>query len=125
MASIEPQLWVGSPAQAVRFYVEALGAEVLLQSGAGEDVVVRLDVDGARFWVARADATLRRRSPEPSTGATGRVLLVVDDPSRVVASLAAAGAVVTADVDEEHGWLAGRVVDPFGHEWEIGRHLGD
>jgi PhnB protein len=27
-------------------------------------------------------------------------------------------------VTEEHGWQLGSVVDPFGHEWEIGRPLG-
>ena len=26
-------------------------------------------------------------------------------------------------VVEEHGWRLGRVVDPFGHHWEIGRPL--
>jgi PhnB protein len=23
-------------------------------------------------------------------------------------------------VSDEHGWRIGRIVDPFGHEWEIG-----
>jgi PhnB protein len=23
-------------------------------------------------------------------------------------------------VSNEHGWRLGRIVDPFGHEWEIG-----
>jgi PhnB protein len=23
-------------------------------------------------------------------------------------------------VSEEHGWRVGRLVDPFGHHWEIG-----
>ena len=27
-------------------------------------------------------------------------------------------------VGEQHGWLLGRVVDPFGHHWEVGRPLG-
>jgi PhnB protein len=26
-------------------------------------------------------------------------------------------------VQEEHGWRLGRIVDPFGHEWEIGTPL--
>ncbi|MHA3701045.1 VOC family protein [Jatrophihabitans sp. YIM 134969] len=125
MAAIEPELWVDDPPRAVRFFADALGARVLLQVGDGLDVVARLDVDGARFWVARADAELGRRAPGGAGGATGRVLLVVDDPRSVVDALAAAGATVTADVAEEHGWLAGRVVDPFGHEWEIGHHLGE
>ena len=35
-----------------------------------------------------------------------------------------AGAVAVAPVADEHGWRLGRLVDPFGHEWEIGRPLG-
>jgi PhnB protein len=26
-------------------------------------------------------------------------------------------------VDQPYGWRIGRVVDPFGHHWEIGRPL--
>jgi PhnB protein len=26
-------------------------------------------------------------------------------------------------VGEEHGWRIGRIRDPFGHEWEVGRPL--
>jgi PhnB protein len=36
----------------------------------------------------------------------------------------AAGATITAPVADEHGWRLGRIVDPFGHEWEIGHPLG-
>jgi PhnB protein len=27
-------------------------------------------------------------------------------------------------VTEEYGWRLGRIEDPFGHHWEIGRPLG-
>ncbi|MGH9103851.1 MAG: hypothetical protein ACRDYD_12850 [Acidimicrobiales bacterium] len=33
----------------------------------------------------------------------------------------AAGALDVCPVEGAHGWLVGRVVDPFGHHWEIGR----
>ncbi|HRC11556.1 MAG TPA: VOC family protein [Dermatophilaceae bacterium] len=125
MASIEPELWVERAASAARFYSDAFGATVVFQVGEGEDVVTRLDVDGARFWVAAADSRIRRRAPDEFQGATGRVLLVLPDPAAVVVAAEAAGATATAEVTEEHGWLLGRIVDPFGHEWEIGRHLAD
>jgi PhnB protein len=124
VASIEPELWVDRPRAAIEFYTRAFGAEVVLEAGEGDDVVARLDADGARFWVAGADPDLGRRVPGEAAGATGRVLLVVSDPARVVAAARAAGATVTSEVEEEHGWVLGRVVDPFGHEWEIGHHRG-
>jgi PhnB protein len=49
------------------------------------------------------------------------MLLVVDDPPAVVQRALDAGATELAPVAVEHGWQLGRVVDPFGHEWEIGR----
>ena len=52
------------------------------------------------------------------------MLLVVDDPDTVTARAVRAGAKETSPVDDEHGWRLGRIVDPFGHEWEIGKPLG-
>jgi PhnB protein len=40
-----------------------------------------------------------------------------------VARAVAEGATEAGPVGDDHGWRLGRVVDPFGHEWEIGREL--
>ena len=122
MASVQPELWVDRAASAVSFYCEALGAKVLMQVGEGEDVVAQLDVDGAIFWVGTAEASMGRHSPRAVEGCTGRTLLVVEDPDSLHARLVTAGATNTSPMADEHGWRVGRVVDPFGHEWEIGRH---
>ncbi|MDR0360774.1 MAG: hypothetical protein LBJ87_15095 [bacterium] len=50
-------------------------------------------------------------------------MLVVDDPDTVFQTAVAAGATPTAPPGDEHGWHLGRLVDPFGQEWEIGRPL--
>jgi PhnB protein len=125
VASIEPELWVDNPAEAVAFYEAALGASVLHRVGPGDDIVAQLAVGNARFWVAGAAPEMRRLSPRAANGATGRTLLVVDDPDAVVAAAIAAGATELAPVADEHGWRLGRVADPFGHEWEIGRPVGE
>jgi PhnB protein len=119
MASIQPQLWVDSPRAALTFYDQAFGAQVVLLVGDQDDIVAQLTIGEAVFWVAMADPGLGRVSPGAS--ATGRILLVVDHPSAVVAAAKAAGATELSPVEEEHGWLVGRIRDPFGHEWEIGR----
>jgi PhnB protein len=51
------------------------------------------------------------------------MLLIVEDPDAMVARAAAAGATVIHPVGEEHGWRLGRIKDPFGHHWEIGKPL--
>jgi PhnB protein len=124
VTSIEPELWVENPAEAVAFYERAFGAVVLHRVGPGDDIVARLDVGGARFWVAGAAESMGRLSPRAANGATGRTLLVVDDPDAFAARAVAAGAAELAPVGDEHGWRLGRIRDPFGHEWEIGHPHG-
>src|SRR5262245_41423686 len=120
MTSIQPELWVELPSAAVAFYEAAFGATVLHRVGDGDDIVAQLAGGDAAFWVAGTSATMKRLSPRAIDGATGRTLLVVEDPDSVVRQAVAAGATETAPVGAEHGWRLGRIIDPFGHEWEIG-----
>jgi len=124
MTSIQPELWVERPRDAVAFYQAAFGAVVLHLVGHGDEIVAQLAVEEAAFWVAGAATDMGRLSPLGAGGATGRTLLVTDDPDEVVRRAVAAGATVTSAVAAEHGWRLGRIVDPFGHEWEVGVPLG-
>lgn len=122
--TIQPELWVERAASAVSFYQQAFGARVLHQVGDGEDVVAQLAVGEAAFWVATPGSVDGRLSPRSAGGVTSRTLLVVEQPDAVLAQAVAAGATETSPVTDEHGWRLGRIVDPFGHEWEIGTPLG-
>jgi PhnB protein len=124
MTSIQPELWVENAPEAVRFYGAAFGAEVLHQVGECDDIVAQLRVGDALFWIAPTSVPMRRFSPRAIEGATSRTLFVVDDPEKVLGQAVAAGATESSPVREEHGWLVGRIIDPFGHEWEIGVPLG-
>jgi PhnB protein len=123
-ASIQPELWVDGAAAAVAFYESAFGATTLHRVGEGDDIVAQLAVGDAVFWVVAADPARGRFSPQAIDGTTSRTLLVVDDPDAVHARAVHAGATGTSEPADEHGWHIGRIVDPFGHEWEIGRPLG-
>ena len=122
--SIQPELWVERASAAVAFYQAAFGATVMHQVGDGDDIVAQLSVDGAAFWVAAASPSMKRLSPRAINGTTSRTLLVVADPQHVIAQAVGVGATEISPVGDEHGWRLGRIVDPFGHEWEIGRPLG-
>lgn len=124
MTGIQPELWVDRAGQAVAFYREAFGAEVLHLVGEGDDIVAQLAIGEAAFWVSAANPEAGRYSPHGMNGSTGRTLLVVDEPDACVETAVAAGAVLLAAVSEEHGWRLGRITDPFGHEWEVGRPTG-
>jgi PhnB protein len=125
MTSIEPQLWTDQATAAVTFYEAAFGAVVLHRVGDGDDIVAQLAVGDARFWVSAADPGMQRFDPKQIAGATGRTLLVADDPAALHARAVDAGATELSPVTDEYGWLLGRIVDPFGHEWELGHPLGD
>ncbi|HXB08650.1 MAG TPA: VOC family protein [Puia sp.] len=56
-------------------------------------------------------------------GGTVRMILTVDDPDAVFARALAAGGVEVFPVGEGHGWRLGRLVDPFGLHWEVGKML--
>lgn len=122
VTSIQPELWVDRGAAAVAFYERAFGARVLHSVGDGEDIVAQLAIDAAVFWIAATGTSTERLVPRRIGAATGRMLLVVEDPDHVHARAVAAGATAKSAVGDEHGWRVGRVIDPFGHEWEIGRH---
>ncbi len=51
------------------------------------------------------------------------MLLQVDDPVATIERATGAGATVVYPAQAAHGWLLGRVVDPYGHHWEIGTPL--
>jgi len=103
--------------EAVEYYANAFGAVVLHRVGEDE-IVAQLAVGETRFWVHDGDT-----NPESVGATTVRLLLVVDDPAAVAERAVAAGATELSPVAEEHGWLVGRIEDPFGHRWEIGKPL--
>jgi PhnB protein len=128
VTSILGQLSVRRGRAAIAFYAAAFGAVVDYQVGGTdehEEVVAQLSVGDATFWVADESPEHGNFSPESVGGSTVRMLLIADDPAAVVARAVEAGATLTYAVGEQHGWLLGRILDPFGHSWEIGRPLID
>ena len=122
--SIAPMLSVRNGARAVEFYKSAFAAlEVFRVEAPDGAVVCRLSVEGAEFWVADESPEHANYSPETLGGGTVRMILTVADPDVVFARAVAAGAREIVAVKEDYGWRLGRVVDPFGHHWEIGRPL--
>jgi PhnB protein len=81
-------------------------------------------VGGAEFWVADESPEHFNVSPESLGGATTRMVMVVADPDAAFDRAVAAGGKVVVPVENQpYGWRVGRIVDPFGHHWEIGKPL--
>ena len=122
--TITPWLSVRGSKKAVEFYKAAFAAEEAFRiEDPNGNVVARLSVEGAEFWVADESPEHKNFSPESLGGGTVRMVLTVADPDAMFARAVKAGATVVHEVGEEHGWRVGRVVDPYGHHWEIGREV--
>ena len=100
----------------------AFGAKVVFRIDAPDGAVVaRLATDEAEFWVADESPEHKNFSPETLAGGTVRMVMIVDDPDAVFTKAIAAGATIVSPMGNQYGWRVGRVVDPFGHHWEIGK----
>ena len=117
-------LSVSKGAEAVEFYKRAFGAtEKFRVDGDGGSVVARLSVESAEFWVADESPEHLNFSPESLGGGTVRMVMVVPDPDAAFTRAIEAGGTVVVAVDNRYGWRLGRLVDPYGHHWEIGHPL--
>jgi PhnB protein len=126
-ARVQAQLSVRHGRAAVDFYQRAFGAVERYRVGgtdAHEAVVSQLSVGDSWFWVADESPEHANYSPPSLGGGSVRMLLITAEPEALAARAVAAGGREVAPVSREHGWLLGRIEDPFGHHWEIGRPLG-
>jgi PhnB protein len=123
--SITPVLTVRGAAAAVEFYARAFGAVELYRTtdDAGH-TVAELAIGQARVRVADEVPGGDDQSPESLAGTTVRLNLLVSDPDALAERAVDAGATQLAPVaDQPYGLRQGRLVDPFGHVWLIGRPL--
>ena len=117
-------LSVRRAAEAVEFYKSAFDANVLYRIHAPDGAVVaRLSAAGAEFWVADESPEHKNFSPETLGGGTVRMLMIVENPEEAFVKAVGAGATVVSPGASQYGWRFGRVADPFGHHWEIGKPL--
>ncbi len=122
--TVMAQLSVRHGRAAIEFYRAAFGAvDDYLVGGndQNEAVVAQLSVGGGTFWVSDESPEHANFSPESVGGATTKMLLIVEDPDAVIARAVTAGARLVRAATDEHGWRLGRIEDPFGHHWEIGK----
>jgi PhnB protein len=118
--AIEPWLTVSDGAKAVNFYKAAFGAtETYRMEAPDGGLVVKFSVDGAGFWISSDASSQDAVAP----GGSVKIILTVTDPDTFFAQALKAGAAEVFPVGEDYGWRLGRLTDPFGYDWEIGRPL--
>lgn len=124
-SSLTPMLTVKNAVGAIDFYRAAFDAiereRFIAPTG---HVVAELAIDGLSFFVVDENREAFNVSPASLDGTTVRINLVVDDPDAVAARAVAAGARQIFPVaDQPYGMRQGRIADPEGHHWLIGKPL--
>jgi len=126
VTDLYPFLAVRDVARAVAYYEQVFGAVEegeRLEAPDGRQVSVLL-IDGRHVGVATEAPELGTPSPETAGATTVRISLEVDDPDAVAGGAVAAGGRELFPVaDQPYGMRQGRIVDPFGHHWLIGKRL--
>jgi PhnB protein len=113
MTTLTPMLTVRNAAQAIDFYKRAFGA-----------VVAEMSIDARSFFVVDENLQAFNMSPAALAGTTVRISLIVDDPDALTKRALSAGASEVFPIaDQPYGLRQGRVQDPYGHHWLIGKRL--
>ena len=122
---ITPVLTVRGAINAVDFYKRAFDAEEIYRNSYPDGrIVAEMAVGAARFRVADEAPEASNLSPQALNGTTVRLNLLVADPDTLAHRAIEHGAVEVAPVaDQSYGLRQGRLADPFGHHWLIGRPL--
>ena len=122
-----PMLTVKDAAAAAEFYGRALGAEETSRTAAPTgQLVIELTVQGHRFFAVDENPSAFNVSPGAVGGTTVRLSLIVDDPDALAERFVAEGGRLIFPVgDQPYGMRQGRVADPEGHHWLLGRPLED
>jgi len=120
ISKVYARLVVDDAAAAIDFYKSTMGATETERHADGDGKIVHAGLLFGDVEVAVKDSGV---DPSPATlGGTPVIMAVdTDDPDAMAAAMQAAGATVLYPVaDHEYG-RAGRLADPWGHQWMLHR----
>jgi PhnB protein len=124
-SDLVPMLTVKDARGLVAFYKDAFAAlELSRQSTPTGQFIIEFAIEGHRFYAVDENPAAFNLSPATLNGTSVRLSLVVEDPDLVwKRALAAGGTVVFPLADQPYGMRQGRIADPAGHHWLIGKNL--
>ena len=121
---IQPWLSVKNSAAAEKFYKEAFSAtETYRMETPDGGLVLKLSVNSAEFWVSGQLKDSGEAVSKDLKQDVVRLILIVENPDEIFHQAIKAGATEVFPVGEDFGWRLGRLTDPFGLDWEIGKQL--
>jgi PhnB protein len=122
-----PYLVVDNAAAALDFYRKAFGAEESSRfEHDGKVLHAEIRIGDSPIMLGEAMPEMGYRSPKAIGGTPVSLMLYVADADKDFARAVAAGAEASSPVqDQFYGDRTGKIVDPFGHIWNIATHKED
>ena len=127
-STLTPRLVVRDARTAVDFYTGIFGAESLayFEDRTGTVVHAALRIGDAMIALTEEDEASCNASPASLGGSAVILQFRCEDPDALADRIVeAGGSVVFPVADRFYGAREGRVRDPFGHLWMIGREIED
>lgn len=122
---LTPFLTVKDARGVVEFYKKAFGAiELSRQSTPTGQFIIEMSLEGERFYAVDENPAGFNLSPKTLGGTSVRMSLIVGDPDAFAdRAVAAGGTIIFPVADQPYGMRQGRIADPEGHHWLIGKPL--
>jgi PhnB protein len=121
-----PKLVVADAAAAIDFYGSAFGAREIARYTDSAGKIVHAEVTIGNFTVGVKEEGYGDAAPTSLGGTPVILALDVPDADATAEAATNAGATEVYPVsDQPHGGRAGRVADPFGHQWMISKRNQD
>jgi PhnB protein len=128
MHSLTPHLVCANAAQAIDWYVKALGAveQGRMHGPDGKIMHASVLIGDSPLFLVDEMPQWGSLGPKSLKGSPVTIHLYVEDVDATVAKAVAAGAKVTMPVaDMFWGDRYGQLEDPFGHKWSVATHKRD
>jgi PhnB protein len=130
VSTVTPRLVFDGAAAAIDFYRKAFGADIPFEPHAGPDgkiVHAEIRIGDSAVYVTDEGGDGNGVAPSSVGGRiTAIMAIAVPDVDRLWERAVAAGCeVVYPLADQFYGDRAGRLRDPFGHQWMLSTHIED
>jgi PhnB protein len=125
--AVTPYLIISGAAQAIDFYVKALGATEVMRLDHGDKIGhAEIKIGDSHVMLADEFPEMGARSPQSLGGTPVGLALYVPNVDELFKQAVDAGAKVERPVqDQFYGDRSGTIIDPFGHKWTIATHKED
>jgi uncharacterized glyoxalase superfamily protein PhnB len=126
--ALGPHITVKDAAKAIDFYVKAFGAKEAMRMPGPDGKIMHasLKIGDSTLMLNDEYPEWGSRGPQSIGGTPVALALYVPDVDKTVNDAVAAGAKITLPVaDMFWGDRYGKILDPFGHDWEIMTHKED